>query len=330
MAMASDQVWSRTPPSLLSTAMSDEGKPGPGSGEDDLTEWSPQPSMSPGQGGLQYPFKDPKAARYLMHFIHDLSPWVDICDPSRHFATEVPKRVSQFPLLAFSLLAFSSRQLFCKTGVWDPACDSYYSNALQILISLLDDPVQSVSENTLAGIVLLRLYEEFADVDPGTHLLGSARILSLASSFAAQGGLGEAASWIVLRQNLYVSLANCAPIRMDLAHFRSSSSFLGSDDGSFANRAVLLCSQVLACTMCSERDPTLAEWMELNDETCRCRPGPELLQLMRQGGWLLREPEEQEAVLEFLRATSEKIGWRIQPLTAKLRAEWSACSSSGG
>lgn len=78
----------------------------------------------------------------------------------------------QFPLLAFSMLAFASRQLSCKTGVPDPASDDYYANALRILIPLLDDPVQSVSENTLAGIVLLRLYEEFSGERPRACLRG--------------------------------------------------------------------------------------------------------------------------------------------------------------
>lgn len=53
--------------------------------------------------------------------------------------------------------------------------------------------------------------------DTGTHLLGSAKFIALASSFATQGGLGEAASWVVLRQNLYVSLAMSTPLRLDWA-----------------------------------------------------------------------------------------------------------------
>lgn len=74
----------------------------------------------------------------------------------------MPKRLCEFPLLAYSLLAYSSCQYSRKAGVQDGTCDAYYANALRILIPLLDDPVQSVSENTLASIVLLRLYEEFS------------------------------------------------------------------------------------------------------------------------------------------------------------------------
>lgn len=36
------------------------------------------------------------------------------------------------------------------------------------------------------------------------------------------------------------------------------------------------------------------------------------------------EDKEREAVLEFLRGVSKKTGWRIQKLTEKLSAEWSA------
>ncbi|KAJ6443600.1 alpha methylacyl- racemase protein [Purpureocillium lavendulum] len=316
MGLDQHELWARLPPSLLSIDMTGKDRTGASDAEDDLTKWSQQEVGSPGQslGGLQFPFKDPKAAKYLMHFIHDLSPWVDICDPKRHFATEVPKRVCQFPLLAFSLLAFSSRQLCRKTDVPDPACEAYYSQAITLLIELLNDPVQSVHENTLASIVLLRLYEEFS----GTHLLGSAKILDAASSFAAQGGLGEAASWIVLRQNLYVSLANGAPIKMDLAHYRNSSAFLEADDGSIANRAVLLCSQVLACTMCSARQPTLEEWADLHDEACRCADG--VLVLGYQHFYLAR----------ILLHVFDPRHWHpsLCAFSKRSTAEWQACALS--
>lgn len=53
---------------------------------------------------------------------------------------------------------------------------------------------------------------------------------------------------------------------MDLAQYRQSSSFKASHDGSFANKAVLLCSQVLASTVCSELQPSQEQWDSLLQE----------------------------------------------------------------
>jgi len=67
-------------------------------------------------------------------------------------------------------------------GTLDPACEVYYSQAITILIDLLNDPVQSVHENTLASIVLLRLYEEFSGMDVET-------ICAYAKAVSANGSL---------------------------------------------------------------------------------------------------------------------------------------------
>ncbi|KAK3196684.1 hypothetical protein K4F52_000028 [Lecanicillium sp. MT-2017a] len=305
------------PPKLPPSILSEYCGSSPDSNRDDLARESPLSTQSPNK--LQFPFNDPKAAQYLMHYIHNLTSWIDICDPARHFATEVPKRLCEFPLLAYALLAYSSCQVARKSGVQDGTCDAYYANALRILIPLLDDPVQSVSENTLASIVLLRLYEEFSDSDTGTHLLGSSRFLTLASSFANQGGLGEAASWIVLRQNLYVSLAKSSPLRMDLAHYRNSSSYLGSNDESFANRAVLTCAEVNSAA--SDLRSLLGIAMSNATVTTASLTAHHTLHTC---GALLRDPDERQEVLDYLQKVAKNTGWRIDLLTDRLKSEWAA------
>lgn len=74
----------------------------------------------------------------------------------------MPKRAFRSPLLAFSILAFSSRDWCSLKGVDDAWSDAYYSRALQILIPVLDDPIELLDENVLAAIVLLRLHEEMS------------------------------------------------------------------------------------------------------------------------------------------------------------------------
>lgn len=77
----------------------------------------------------------------------------------------MPRRACRFPLLSYGILAFSSRFVALVSGVgWGRAAD-YYSHAVQMLIPILDGPIEALDENVLAAIVLLRLYEERT----GTH-----------------------------------------------------------------------------------------------------------------------------------------------------------------
>ncbi|KAF4467824.1 Zn 2cys6 transcription factor, partial [Fusarium albosuccineum] len=210
--------------------------------------------------GFGPPLNTRKEAEYFMHFIHELAPWFDVCDPARNFGTEVPKRARHFPFLAYSILAFSSRQISLKAGIDDDSHETYHSHALRILIPILDDPIGAVNENVLAGIVILRSYEETT---------GSSRLLNSEFRFAAQGGLEEAASWVVLRQDMYVSLTRSRPLRTNMDSYRDSQSFVDTCDESLANRVVFICGRVLAYAFGPESrlDPVL--WVELGEDLRR-------------------------------------------------------------
>lgn len=103
-------------------------------------------------------------------------------------------------------------------------------------------------------------------------MYGSTRLLNTASSLAATGGLGEAASWVVLRQDIYLSLTKSQPLYIGLDHYRESSSFINNDAESLANRAVYLCGQVLAYAFGS--GTTFAtldidDWTRLNNDAAK-------------------------------------------------------------
>jgi len=85
------------------------------------------------------------------------------------------------------------------------------------------------------------------------------------SSFAATGGLGEAASWVVLRQDIYWSLTHAQPLCIDLEFYKRSRSFLEDDAEALANRAVFLCAQALALSFQPGGCLDLAQWEELNE-----------------------------------------------------------------
>ncbi|KAG7412044.1 hypothetical protein Forpe1208_v009548 [Fusarium oxysporum f. sp. rapae] len=152
------------------------------------------------------------------------------------------------------------------TGIDDESSEEYHSYALRILIPILDDPMSSLDENLLAAAVLLRLYEEMCDVDTGTHLVGCARLWNNIPDFIAQGGLSEAASWIMLRQNLHISLIKGEPMQVDLNKYRRSRSFVDTTDEDFANRIILLCCQVLATCFSPGAQPDYETWAHLGKE----------------------------------------------------------------
>lgn len=107
------------------------------------------------------------------------------------------------------------------------------------------------------------------DVDTGTHLAGSARLWNDIPDFIAQGGLSEAASWIMLRQNLHISLIKHEPMQVDLNKYRRSRSFINTTDEDFANRVILLCCQVLATSFDPGAQPDYATWAQLGEEVAR-------------------------------------------------------------
>ncbi|KAH6663316.1 hypothetical protein F5X68DRAFT_251533 [Plectosphaerella plurivora] len=191
---------------------------------------------------------------------------IDICDPRRRFGTDVPKLALQNPLLKFAILAFASRDWLRVNGEEDLESDKYSSQALQLLIPILDRPVELLDETVLAAIVLLRLYEETIDVDTGTHLLGSARLLNSPSAYADRGGLSEAASWIALRQQLYLSTTYFQPVSMDLDYFARSYSFKDSSPESFTNRIILLCCRVLTYSHNTQGRFGVEDWTQLRNE----------------------------------------------------------------
>jgi hypothetical protein len=116
------------------------------------------------------------------------------------------------------------------------------------------------------------------DTDEGTHLLGSVRLLNTASTFAAAGGLGEAASWVALRQHIYLTLTRKQPFGIQLDKYRQSRSFYDQDAESLANRAVFLCGQTLEYAFGSDTRPAALdpdEWTQLTkaaDEWYESRP----------------------------------------------------------
>ncbi|GKT52946.1 hypothetical protein ColTof3_00285 [Colletotrichum tofieldiae] len=104
------------------------------------------------------------------------------------------------------------------------------------------------------------------DTDFGVHLSGSSKLLNSMFSLASKGGLGEAASWIVLRQDYWVALVKSQPLSINLDSYKGSSSFIRSEPECLANRAVFLCAQACAYAFQPTAIRDLDRWNNLNQE----------------------------------------------------------------
>jgi hypothetical protein len=187
----------------------------------------------------------------------------DACDPLHHFATIVPKRALDVPLLLYAVLAFSAQVLNEKSELDNAEASTFYSQSLSLLIPILSDPSQTYDENVLAAVVLLRMYEERDVMDEKCHLLGQSRLLNSMAEFSHSGGLGEAASWVSLRQDIYISVISKQPISIDLKIYEKSKSFEKKDDGSWANVMVYLFARVLALAFSPRNQDLYHEWQYL-------------------------------------------------------------------
>jgi hypothetical protein len=81
------------------------------------------------------------------------------------------------------------------------------------------------------------------------------------STFGSSGGLGEAAAWLCLRQDIYISLTTQRPLRTNLQSFYHSDVFRKNDDFAWSSRMVFLLAKVLqgAFTDCATAHGITAE-----------------------------------------------------------------------
>ena len=108
----------------------------------------------------------------------------------------------------------------------------------------------------------------FPDDDLRCHLFGTRKILDSISAFAADGGLREAASWVSLRQHIYVSLTEQQPLDINLQNFRHSAVFHESStrNEDWANRIVFIFGNILDYVFAPTAVPTPEKWHQLSAE----------------------------------------------------------------
>ncbi|KAF5542812.1 hypothetical protein FPHYL_11435 [Fusarium phyllophilum] len=187
-----------------------------------------------------------REAELIKNFTENMALWADATDINRHFELEVPRRSLYFPVLRYAVFAFSSRHINRDKADTSTEALEYYNSCLSVLIEAVDKASGHIDEETLAAIAILRQYEEMDAEDMEMHLTGTSRIVNSMSEFDFNGGLGEAAAWLCLRQDIYVSLTRLRPLRSNLENYLQSDIFRRTDDASYANRMVFLLARSLS------------------------------------------------------------------------------------
>ncbi|KAB8076425.1 hypothetical protein BDV29DRAFT_170229 [Aspergillus leporis] len=202
-----------------------------------------------------------REAILMRNFVDNMALWADITDPQRHFEIEVSLRALEEPVLRFAIFAFSSRHINRQKIQDTSEALQYHNQCLQLLIPVLSGPSDSITDTVLAAVAILRQHEEMDCEDNQFHLTGTTRILNTVSLFGSSGGLGEAAAWLCLREDIYISLTSQQPLRTDLQSFSNSNVFFREDDFAWASRIVFLLAKALKNVFNPNRtaDPALLE-----------------------------------------------------------------------
>jgi hypothetical protein len=200
----------------------------------------------------------------MQHFTQKLAPWMDCCDPARHFAQEVPRRALYTNVLLYAVLALSSRHLSLTDGGDTVEASFYHGRCMELMTFLLSNPATFYDDNLVATLVCMRTYEELDEkADNFIHLQGIGRLLHAVPTFAHSGGLAEAASWQALRQDIYVAVRNETQPSFDLDAYNTSQAFEFRDDASCAKAITLIFGRLLRLTYSPTQPMPLDVWKEL-------------------------------------------------------------------
>lgn len=125
----------------------------------------------------------------------------------------------------------------------------YHNRCIELLIEAFARPPETCDAKLLTAVVIARLYEEYNNETDFNyhHLSGTKNLLSheAVARFVMQGGLAEAASWLHLRQAIYVYLVHKKPVDICLENFERSAVFQRTDDSAYTNRIVYFFAKLI-------------------------------------------------------------------------------------
>ncbi|KAJ5342864.1 hypothetical protein N7541_011988 [Penicillium brevicompactum] len=211
-------------------------------------------------------------AYLLRHFQKHLAPWLDACDPSRHFSTDAVERATHSPLLLYACLAVSACHLSKTTNTLAiDVAHAYHERCITIMLPVLDKPEFDISiDILLPSTVILRFFESISGTprlvtanseanattahspphDAQRHLLAGSVYISSHVDCAISGGLASASFWMFVIQDIQFSLTYQKCLRLTFAPFdeglrRWWSAKPTLSDGDWTNRAIWLLAETV-------------------------------------------------------------------------------------
>ncbi|KAJ5121048.1 uncharacterized protein N7515_009009 [Penicillium bovifimosum] len=201
----------------------------------------------------------------LRHFQKYLAPWLDACDPNRHFSTYVVERATRSPLLLYACLAVSACHLSRTTNTISiEVAHAYHERCISIMLPVLDKPEFEIGiEILLSSTVILRFFESISSHsppnDPQHHLLAGSVYISSHVDSAISSGLASASFWVFVIQDIQFALTYQKCLRLTFApiddHLRRS--WLAKpvlSDGDWTNRAIWILAETVDLCFNSSRE----------------------------------------------------------------------------
>ncbi|KAF3769790.1 hypothetical protein M406DRAFT_246706, partial [Cryphonectria parasitica EP155] len=288
-----------------------------------------------------------RIAQYFQHYIKTIAPWYDLSDQLCTFATEVPSKALDEPLLFGAIIALSAVHLSKTTAPKArTAADFYHGYCVRTLIELEPGDRRVKSGVALASTCLLRSYEILAEEqDPNRHLHGA---YSLASerSLCADSLCWNAGFWNYLREDITFSLFTGSKLKTDLKHtpdhvlitqpdyLNQMSILLGnvvnacfgdvvSDDEWDHNLATLRQQSMALPTSFQAFSRALGSGLSSVD----CIPSVWMVQACH-GGKFIRNEACQQELIRRLYGSRAMTGWPVQRTIDSLQQDWGKSQKS--
>lgn len=183
------------------------------------------------------------------HFVTTVSAWIDIFDPSQHFASLVPRLALHNEGLMKAVLAMGARHMAAnaagrstEVNVFRHAAVQYYSETLQYLQTAMRYASYKNSPELLATTLIISTYEMLDGAGPGweRHLKGVFWIQRTREINGESGGLGQAVWWAWLLQDLWAAFRERRKV---YSFYRMTKSYTQLSEWDVASRIIYILAQ---------------------------------------------------------------------------------------
>ncbi|PSK49442.1 hypothetical protein B9Z65_8237 [Elsinoe australis] len=226
----------------------------------------------------------------------------------------------------------------------DHESTEYHDRCLPLVIEALSG---TYDEDLLDTVLLLRIHEEYSNLEDSMHhLVGANQLLNSFTACALPGSLGEAASWQALRQVIYACVDQWKPLEVSLDGYEFLAQAGRFDDDNHANSSVLMCAKVLQIAyglkpaldpqLKAELDTEADAWLTnrptafvpLTHQITNDRDSfPHIPMLSPAGdGYLLINPGQRAQAIDFLIRMRSVVAWNADPIIRLLREQWKELS----